>query len=163
MKSRLTKAKGSERTLMSSQHERDSGFMMPTQTIRYLSLQYAHRQESHLDHRKRISSLWEGYNQVATANEYAWVQTPMTAQEIMEPTPENRMVGYPYTKAMNANSFVDFGGALIICSAGAAQSLGIPSDKWVFPCCNRWTRYIFFSERNNLHESPAIRITSRLV
>ena len=57
----------------------------------------------------------------------------MTAQEIMEPTPENRMVGYPYTKAMNANSFVDFGGALIICSAGAAQSLGIPSDKWVFP------------------------------
>ena len=59
------------------------------------------------DHRKRISPLWEGYNQVAAANEYAWVQTPMTAQEIMEPTPENRMVGYPYTKAMNANSFVD--------------------------------------------------------
>ena len=152
-----------ENVSMSSQHERDNGFMMPTQIYPlFESAIRAHRQENHLDHRKRISSLWEGYNQVATANEYAWVQTPMTAQEIMEPTPENRMVGYPYTKAMNANSFVDFGGALIICSTGAAQSLGIPSDKWVFPhAATDGHATYFFSERNNLHESPAIRITSK--
>jgi acetyl-CoA C-acetyltransferase len=86
----------------------------------------------------------------------------MTAQEIMEATPENRMVGYPYTKAMNANSFVDFGGAIIICSAGAARSLGIPSDKWVFPlsATDGHATYLF-SERDNFYESPAIRITSK--
>ena len=151
-----------ENVSMSSQHERDNGFMMPTQIYPlFESAIRAHRHESHYDHRKRISSLWEGYNQVAATNEHAWVQTPMTAQEIMEPTPENRMVGYPYTKAMNANSFVDFGGALIICSAGAAQSLGISSDKWVFPhaATDGHATYLF-SERDNFYESPAIRITS---
>ena len=110
----------------------------------------------------RISSLWEGFNRVAVANEHAWVQTPMTAEEIMEPTADNRMVGYPYTKAMNANSFVDFGGAIIICSVAKARSLGIDSDNWVFPHSATDGHATFlFSERDNFHESPAIRITSK--
>ena len=148
---------------MSSQHERDNGFLMPTQVYAlFESTIRANRKETHREHRQRISTLWAGLNQVAARNQYAWVQTPMSAEEIMEANPSNRMVGYPYTKAMNANSFVDFGGALIICSAGAAQSLGIPSDKWVFPhaATDGHATYLF-SERDNFHESPAIRITSK--
>ena len=85
----------------------------------------------------------------------------MTAQEIMEPTPENRMVGYPYTKAMNANSFVDFGGALIICSAGAANLLGYLLTNGSFHMLQQMDTLLFFFRAHNFHESPAIRITSK--
>ena len=152
-----------ENVSMSSQHERDKGFLMPTQIYPlFESAIRAHRKETHYEHRMRISSLWEGFNRVAVANEHAWVQTPMTAEEIMEPTADNRMVGYPYTKAMNANSFVDFGGAIIICSVAKARSFGIDSDHWVFPHSATDGHATFlFSERDNFHESPAIRITSK--
>ena len=152
-----------ENVSMSSQHERDKGFLMPTQIYPlFESAIRAHRKETHYEHRMRISSLWEGFNRVAVANEHAWVQTSMTAEEIMEPTADNRMVGYPYTKAMNANSFVDFGGAIIICSVAKARSLGIDSDNWVFPHSATDGHATFlFSERDNFHESPAIRITSK--
>ena len=152
-----------ENVSMSSQHERDNGFLMPTQIYPlFESAIRAHRKETHYEHRMRISSLWEGFNRVAVANEHAWVQTPMTAEEIMEPTADNRMVGYPYTKAMNANSFVDFGGAIIICSVAKARSLGIDSDNWVFPHSATDGHATFlFSERDNFHESPAIRVTSK--
>ena len=152
-----------ENVSMSSQHERDNGFLMPTQIYPlFESAIRAHRKETHYEHRMRISSLWEGFNRVAAANEHAWVQTPMTAEEIMEPTADNRMVGYPYTKAMNANSFVDFGGAIIICSVAKARSLGIDSDNWVFPHSATDGHATFlFSERDNFHESPAIRVTSK--
>ena len=152
-----------ENVSMSSQHERDKGFLMPTQIYPlFESAIRAHRKETHYEHRMRISSLWEGFNRVAAANEHAWVQTPMTAEEIMEPTTDNRMVGYPYTKAMNANSFVDFGGAIIICSVAKARSLGIDSDNWVFPHSATDGHATFlFSERDNFHESPAIRVTSK--
>ena len=152
-----------ENVSMSSQHERDKGFLMPTQIYPlFESAIRAHRKETHYEHRMRISSLWEGFNRVAAANEHAWVQTPMTADEIMEPTADNRMVGYPYTKAMNANSFVDFGGAIIICSVAKARSLGIDSDNWVFPhSATDGNATFLFSERDNFHESPAIRVTSK--
>ena len=90
-----------ENVSMSSQHERDKGFLMPTQIYPlFESAIRAHRKETHYEHRMRISSLWEGFNRVAAANEHAWVQTPMTAEEIMEPTADNRMVGYPYTLSL---------------------------------------------------------------
>ena len=73
--------------------------------------------------------------------------------------PDGRLSIY---KSNECKFLCRFGGALIICSAGAAQSLGIPSDKWVFPhAATDGHATYFFSERNNLHESPAIRITSK--
>ena len=84
----------------------------------------------------------------------------MTAEEIAAPTPSNRMVGYPYTKAMNANSFVDDGGAIIMCSSAKAESLGIARDRWVFPHAGTdGHATLLFSERDTFHESPAIRET----
>lgn len=83
-------------------------------------------------HRTRIARLWERFNAVAVENPYAWSRRRMTAVQIREPTPENRMVGFPYTKAMNSNWDLDQAAALIICSAGAAADAGVPADRWVF-------------------------------
>jgi acetyl-CoA C-acetyltransferase len=150
-----------ENISMSSEYERECGFFMPTQIYAlFESAIRASLEESHEDHRNRIASLWEGFNEVAVENPYAWVRSPMTATEIKTATPSNRMVGYPYTKSMNANSFVDYGGAVIVCSVSKAQALGIDRDKWVFPhsAADGHASYLF-SERENFHQSPAIRIT----
>ncbi len=119
----------------------------------------ASRGESIDDHRDRVSRLWETFNAAAVANPYAWVRNPMTAAEIRSPENGNRMVGFPYTKAMNSNWDLDQAAGLIVCSAEAAESAGVPKDRWLFPQAGtdgRDTNYV--SHRGPLHTSPAIRV-----
>ncbi len=148
---------------MSSSHELERGFTTPTEVYPlFESAIRADRGESHDEHRRRIGTLWAGFNAVAVANPYAWSRTPMTAEEIITASPSNRMVGYPYTKVMNANSFVDFGAAVVVCSASRARALGIAPDQWVFPVAGaEGTATERFSERAVFHESPAIREVGR--
>lgn len=119
----------------------------------------ASRGETVDEHRDRLAAMWEKFNQAAVANPYSWIRTPMTADEIRNPSPGNRLVGFPYTKAMNSNWDLDQAAALIVCSAEAADAAGVPADRWVFPHSGtdgRDTDYV--SNRGDLHSSPAIRI-----
>ena len=122
----------------------------------------AARGETIDQHRDRLSSLWHRFNEVAVANDYAWFRTPMTADEIRRPTPSNRMVGFPYTKAMNSNWDLDQAGALLLCSVEAAQEAGISQDRWVFPWVGTSAHDTYaVSERRDLHSSPAITEAGR--
>ena len=122
----------------------------------------ASRGESMDGHRDRVSTMWEKFNQAAVANPYAWVRTPMTAEEIRNPSPSNRLVGFPYTKSMNSNWDLDLAAALIVCSAEAAAAAGVPADRWVFPHAGTDGRDTdFVSNRGDLHSSPAIRVAGR--
>ena len=56
----------------------------------------------------------------------------MSADEIREPSSANRMVSWPYTKAMCANNTVDHGGALILTTHERAEALGVPADHRVY-------------------------------
>ena len=86
----------------------------------------------------------------------------MAAAEIATPSATNRMVASPNTKAMNANSFVDFGAVAIITSVKKAEALGIARDRWAFPRLGGEGHATFlFSERENYHSSPAIRHTGQ--
>ncbi len=124
----------------------------------------AARGETIEQHRDRVSALWSRFNQVAVANPYAWFQTPMSATEIREPSPSNRMVGFPYTKAMNSNWDLDQGAAVLVCSAGAAEAAGVPRDRWVFPWAGTDAHDTYFvSHRRDLHSSPAITEAGRRV
>ncbi len=108
-------------------------------------------------HRDRVSRLWETFNQVAVNNDYAWFRTPMTADEIRNPSDGNRMVGFPYTKAMNSNWDLDQSAAVLICSAEQAEAAGVPRDRWVFPWAGTDAHDTYsVSERRDLHSSPAI-------
>lgn len=114
------------------------------------------------EHRDRLSELWHRFNEVAVANPHAWFRTPMTADEIRNPSASNRMVGFPYTKAMNSNWDLDQAAALILCPVETAEQLGISRDKWVFPLAGTDgadTQKV--TERGLLHESPAIRVAGR--
>jgi acetyl-CoA C-acetyltransferase len=82
--------------------------------------------------RERAALICAGYSSVAATNPHAASRHPMTAAEIREPSRTNRMVSWPYTKAMCANNTVDHAGALILCSARLADRLGIGDDRRVY-------------------------------
>jgi acetyl-CoA C-acetyltransferase len=69
---------------------------------------------------------------VAAANPYAWFPRARTADELIEPTPENRMVGYPYTKYTVSIMDVDLAGAVIVASHEAADALGVAPERRVY-------------------------------
>lgn len=118
--------------------------------------------ESVDDHRRRIGELWARFNAVAVDNPYAWIRKPVTAEEICEPGPQNRMISWPYTKLMNSNNMVDQGAALVLASVEQARRLGIPADRWVYPHAGTDAHDTSaIAERDELHRSPAIRIAGR--
>lgn len=109
------------------------------------------------EHRAVLGELWAGFNEVAVANPHAWNRTPMSSSEIIEASPTNRMVGFPYTKAMNSNWDLDQGAALLLCSVEAAEAAGVPRDRWVFPLAGTDAHDTYaVSNRRDLHSSPAI-------
>ena len=114
-------------------------------------------------HRARIAELWSRFSSVAARNPSAWSRTAMTSEQIAEPGPRNRMVGFPYTKSMNANNDVDMAAALVLCSVGRAEALGIPRDRWVFPVSGADCReHQYVSHRWSFTRLPAVELGARL-
>ncbi|HUW03561.1 MAG TPA: acetyl-CoA acetyltransferase [Acidimicrobiales bacterium] len=148
---------------MNHRSELGRGVMMPVQV--YPLFEQALRHASDLDdraHRTRISELWSRFSEVAASNPNAWIQKAFSAEVIATAGPDNRMVGYPYTKLMNSNNAVEQSAALILTSVERAESLGVDRDRWVFPLAGTDARdHVYLSERADLHSSPAIRHASR--
>jgi acetyl-CoA C-acetyltransferase len=120
--------------------------------------------ESIEDHLKRVAELWARFNAVAVSNPNAWIRKPVTAEEIWQPGPQNRMISWPYTKLMNSNNMVDQGAALILTSVEQAQRLQIPADHWVYPYAGTDAHDTpGIAERDELHRSTAIRIAGARV
>jgi acetyl-CoA C-acetyltransferase len=63
-------------------------------------------------------ALWSTYARVASENENSWLKKQFTPDEITTPTPENRLIAWPYTKLMVANPTVNMGGAVLLTIAG---------------------------------------------
>lgn len=86
----------------------------------------------------------------------------MTPGEIGTPTATNRMIGWPYTKAMNSNNDVDMAAAVIMCSAERAAALGVDRSRWIFVHsgvdCHE---HDFVSHRDTFAQTPAVRIGGR--
>jgi acetyl-CoA C-acetyltransferase len=120
--------------------------------------------ESIEDHLKRVGELWARFNAVAVGNPNAWIRKPVTAEDIWQPGPHNRMISWPYTKLMNSNNMVDQGAALILTSVEQAQRLQIPADRWVYPHAGTDAHDTpAIAERDELHRSTAIRIAGARV
>jgi acetyl-CoA C-acetyltransferase len=120
--------------------------------------------ESIEDHRRRIGELWARFNAVAVDNPYAWIRKPVTAEEIWQPGPQNRMISWPYTKLMNSNNMVDQGAALILTSVEQAKRLQIDAERWIYPLAGTDAHDTpEIAERDELHRSTAIRIAGARV
>src|SRR5882724_9453321 len=75
--------------------------------------------------------LWSTYSSVASQNPNAWLKRRFTPAEITTPTPDNRLIAWPYTKLMVANPTVNMGAAVLITSLAKARAAGIAEDRLV--------------------------------
>lgn len=114
------------------------------------------------EHQSRVARLWSVFSEVASRNPHAWSRRALSPREIETPSQDNRMIAFPYPKLMTANIQTDQAAALVICSAEAARSAGVPSDRWVFPLSGAEANdHWYVSNRADLHSSPAIAATGR--
>src|ERR1700738_4187564 len=66
-------------------------------------------------------ALWSTYSDVALQNPNAWLRRRFTPEEITTPTPDNRLIAWPYTKLMVANPTVNMGAAVLMTSLARAR------------------------------------------
>ena len=111
------------------------------------------------EHQTHIGQLMAPLSQVAARHPQAWFPKAHRPDEITEVSDNNRYVGFPYTKYMNAIMQVDQSAALIMTNVQTAERLGVPREKWVFlHGCADVNDIWLLSERNDFHSSPAIRL-----
>src|SRR5712672_996018 len=75
--------------------------------------------------------LWSTYSSVASQNPNAWLKQHFTSDEITTPTPDNRLIAWPYTKLQVANPTVNMGAAVLMTSLAKARAAGIAEDRLV--------------------------------
>ena len=123
----------------------------------------AHLGHSIEDHQQYVAELCSRFTQVAAKHPYAWFPTARTPDEIKRVGPDNRWVGFPYPKRMNAIMQVDQAAAVLVTGTETAKELGIPEDKWVYVHgCGQANDKWLVSDRVNYYRSPAIKAaTSR--
>ncbi len=113
-------------------------------------------------HQREVSELWSTFAAVSAANPHAWSRVPYSPEEIRTPSPDNRVVTFPYLKRMCANIDVDQAAAILLCSYETARDLGVPDERLVFPLAGADAHDVyFFSERDSLASSPAIAAAGR--
>lgn len=139
------------------------GLGLPTHAYPLFETALAHhygRTQQH--HQKVVGDLLRRFADVAGQNPLAQFPTSRSAEEIVTPDAQNRMIAWPYTKAMCAQMFVDQAAAVLMTSLEEARRLKIPEDKLVYlHGCADTTEKWLLSERVDFHSSPAIRIGAR--
>ncbi|HZD26469.1 MAG TPA: acetyl-CoA acetyltransferase, partial [Alphaproteobacteria bacterium] len=118
----------------------------------------AHRGRTIAEHQQAMGRLFARFAAVAAENPLADRRQGFSAEALATVRPDNPYIGFPYTRLMNANAFIDQGAALILTSAAKARALGIPEDRWVYlhGCADAHDHW-YVSDRKDFHSSPAIR------
>ena len=114
------------------------------------------------EYRRQLGDLLAPFTDIAAANPLAWFPVLRSADEIITATPENRMVGYPYTKYMISIMDVDMAAAVLVASHEAADALGVPPERRVY--LRGWcyaTDPIYLAEHDEMWRSPAMAAAAR--
>lgn len=120
---------GKEPTMI-SRHEAAHGIAMPVAVYPlFESALGAHYGRDPVAQRRHIGELMHRFTRVAARNPYAQIPVERSAEELITPTDDNRYIGYPYTKYLNSNMFVDQAAAVLLMSSAAADAAGVPEDK----------------------------------
>ncbi len=109
------------------------------------------------EYREDLGELFAPFTELAAKNPNAWFRIARSADEIITATPENRMVGYPYTKYMVSIMDVDMAAAVVLASHEAADALGVRPERRVY--VRGWcyaTDPTYVAEHDELWRSPAM-------
>ncbi|MGY8935398.1 MAG: acetyl-CoA acetyltransferase [Alphaproteobacteria bacterium] len=114
------------------------------------------------EHNAEMGKLFAGFANVAAENLLADRRQGFSPEDISTLSETNPYIGFPYTKLMNSNAFIDQSAAIILTSVTKAKTLGIPEDKWVYlhGCGDAYDHW-FLSDRKNMHSSPAMATVAR--
>lgn len=77
-------------------------------------------------------AIWAGMAAVAADNPDAWLRHSHTADQIVTPAADNRLIAWPYTKLMVANAGVNQGAGFIVTSLAVALAAGVAEDRLVY-------------------------------
>src|SRR5881628_2933117 len=148
-----------------SAHEARHGIGQPIVT--YPMVENAFRAARRLSleaHRRELADFAARAAAIAAANPYAWFRDAKDAATLATVTAENRMVGFPYPKFMNAILDVNQGAALVLASEAAARRLGLAPARWVYPWAGvDVTEHWFFQDRVDYHTLPGLRRAGALL
>ncbi|WP_371396967.1 acetyl-CoA acetyltransferase [Fretibacter rubidus] len=133
------------------------GLFFPSHVYPFYDLACAHHwgqtPEEAID---ESAALWEHYAKVAKTNPYSWKTDDWSADDIKTPTPKNRLIAWPYTKAQVANPTVNQASAVIITSLSKARAMGVDDAKIVYITGGAFAdEPRNFMARENYYESPA--------
>ena len=92
----------------------------------------SHFDQSFNEAQRESGILWAGMSRVAAANPNAWLRDARDPDEIIEATPDNRPIAFPYTKFQVANAAVNQGAALIVTSLAVARECGVPDARLIY-------------------------------
>tara|TARA_R110000823_G_scaffold119998_5_gene244303 strand:- start:30153 stop:31622 length:1470 start_codon:yes stop_codon:yes gene_type:complete len=145
---------------MMSDVESAAGLGMPVGYYAIMDSALRYRQGLSVEaHRDEMARMYAGLSELAAANPDAWVDETVSPEFVREHSPGNRMLAFPYTKLHNSQWNVDQAAGLIFCSAGMAESLGIPRERWVFPVVSTESNFMaVISSRAELGASEGFRI-----
>jgi len=120
------------------------------------------KRRSPAEHLEWLGKFFSPFSKVASENPYSWFPVHRSPEEISTPTENNRFVGFPYTKYLNAVIEVDMAAAIVMMSVERARALGIPESKWVYlHGCADASDIWNIVDRVNYHSSPAIRMIGK--
>jgi acetyl-CoA C-acetyltransferase len=109
-------------------------------------------------HQAALGRLFARFADIAARNPLATRRCTYTAETIATPDADNPIIGFPYTKLMTANAYVDQAAAIFVCSEAKADELAIPTEKRVYlHGCAQANDHWYVTERADFHSSPAIR------
>ena len=138
------------------------GLMLPIHIYPLFENALRHREGlSMTGHLTELGHYCAGMSAIAAQNPYAWFKTPRSAEDILDLTPPNRMISWPYTRSMCSIIEVDQAAALFLTNVETAERLGIPEDRWIFingagDASDIW----HVSERIDFHSSPSARVAA---
>ena len=113
------------------------------------------------EYRVRLGRLLAPMTKIAAENPDAWFRIERNADTVIEVRPDNRMVGYPYTKYMISIMDVDMGAAVLLASHERADALGVPEERRVY--LRGWcyaTDPTYVGEHTDMWRSPAMEAAS---
>ena len=123
----------------------------------YASIETAIRkndQEGIEEHKEKIASMYEGFSNIAAANDDGWINKPYSKEEILNSSQKNKMLAFPYNKLHCTSWNVNQSAALIICSEELANELEIDNKKRVYPIASSENNHmIAVQQRPKLFES----------
>lgn len=145
---------------MWNDHERAHGVWQASHVYPFfenaLRHHYGHGIE---EHQQVMGELFSRLSQVAEQSPHAWFPIRRSPKEVATATADNRYVGWPYTKYMNAMNQINQSASVLLTSVEGARRMGVDESRWVFlHGCADTTEIWNISDRENYYSSRSMRV-----